>query len=474
MNVMKALVFMKLLRKSCVVLVGLAGIMPVFGQSTSHAGLADPAGLAPAALSLEDAIVIAQASNPQVEMAMARQAEARAAIQSSRSGLLPKVGVSETLIDSTDPVFAFGTRLRQGRFTANDLSLNRLNYPSATTDFTSAAGATWMIFDTGHTINQLRSAHTSAVATEEQTVATKQNVAFAVVRAYYRALLADQEKITTAAAVERARSFARQAHDQVDTGMALAADGMQADVELSQREQEAAEAESNVLLAYAELAGTLGDPSKAMLLIAPTGNPDTVTTSLDELQSLALRRRPDLMAARTEIEAATQSARSRRDAYGPQISTFANVEADNPHLTSGGNSNWTVGAKVELQLFDGGERRAQVSKATAQREMAQANYKQAEIQAGLAVKQAYYARKTAERQYGISGELLKETQETLRTSLDRYNTGLVTITDVLHQQDQLRSMELNRAESLYQWWIADAQLRLATGDMNTNRAGVHP
>lgn len=331
-----------------------------------------------------------------------------------------------------------------------------------------------MLFDSGRTLSQVRGARTSAAATEEQTIATKQSVAFQVIRAYYRALLADQEKLTIAAAVARATSFAKQAHDRVDAGMALAADGMQADVELSQREQEAAEAESNALVAYAQLAGVLGDPSKQFTLVVPAGTPDNITASLDELQSRALRTRPDLRAAQSEIVAARQSIKATHEAYGPQISTFGNVEADNPHLTGGGNTNWTVGAKAEIQLFDGGQRRAQVSKATAQSEMAEANYKQAEIQAGIQVKQAYYNRQTAARQYGISDEMLKKTRETLRTSLDRYSVGLVTITEVLREQEQLRYVELTRAQSLYQWWIADAQLRLATGDMNANQPGVHP
>ncbi|MHB8303863.1 MAG: TolC family protein [Acidobacteriaceae bacterium] len=440
-----------------------AEVLPMLGQST-----------APPVLPLGDAIAMAAAANPQVAVAKARQAEAEAGVQSAHSALLPKIGASEAFVDSTDPVFAFGARLRQGRFTAADLALNNLNYPPPTTDFTSTAGATWMLFDSGRTLNRVRGARTGAAAAEEQTVATKQNVAFNVIHAYYRALLADREKTTTAAAVARATSFAKQAHDRVDAGMALPADGMQADVEVSQRQQEAAEAESNAQIAYAQLAGVLGDPSKRFTLVAPAGVPETLTASLDELQSRALRMRPDLRAARTEIAATRQSLRASHEAYGPQLSTFGNVEADNPHLTGGGNTNWTVGAKAEIQLFDGGERKSQVSKATARREMAEASYRQAAIQAGVDVKQAYYNRQTIERQYGISDEMLRKTQETLRTSLDRYSAGLVTITEVLREQEQLRYMELTRVQSLYQWWIADAQLRLATGDMNANRPGVRP
>lgn len=431
-------------------------------------------GASPQVLSLRQAIAMAATANPQVSAAKARQAEAKAGVQSARSALLPKIGASETFIDSTDPVFAFGARLRQGRFTSADLTLNSLNYPPPTTDFTSTAGATWTLFDSGRSLNQIRAARSGTAAAEAQTVSTVQNVSFQVIRAYYRALLADQEKIAMSAAVARARSFAKQAHDRVDAGTALLADGMQADVELSQQEQAAAESEANAQLAYAELAGILGDPSKTFVLASAAGTPEPVTAALGELQSHAVQTRPDLLAARKQISAARRSVSASHEAYGPQLSTFGNVEADNPHLTGGGNTNWTIGAKAQIQLFDGGERRSQVSKATAEREIAEATYTQAEIRAGIEVKQAYYGRQTAERQYKISDEMLRKTHETLRTSTDRYKAGLVTITEVLREQEQLRDMELTHVQSLYRWWIADAQLRLATGEMQVDPSGVRP
>ncbi len=422
-------------------------------------------------LSLQDAISKASAANPQVVVARAQQKQSLAGEQAARAGLLPKLGVAETFTDSTDPVFSFGTKLRQGRFTANDLSLGRLNSPGATTDFTSTAGGSWVLFDSGRSVNQLGSARTAKSAAKAQTEATRQQIAMRVTRAYDRALLADQEKLAVTAAVARASSFAKQAHDRVDAGLALPSDGMQADVELAQQQQAAAEAESNVQIAYAELAALLGNSTQRYELIAPTGTPETIPDSVETLEAQALRARPDLLAAREEIAAADKSVHASHEAYGPTIRTFGNVEADNPHLTGGGNTNWTVGAKAELEIFDGGERRAQASKATAQREIAAATYRQAELRAEVEVQQAFYARQTMERQYGISDEMLKKTQETLRTSLDRYNTGLVTVAEVLREQEQVRDMELHRVQSLYQWWIADAQLRLASGEMPPDQTG---
>lgn len=444
-----------------------ATAVPVLGQGQNSPGT-------PTLLTLQQAIVMATEDNPEGQLAAAREQEAKAEVQSVRSALFPKVGASETFTDSTDPVFAFGARLRQGRFTANDFSPTSLNHPAATIDFESSATASWMLFDSGKSVHQLRAARSSLRASGLQAEATRQGLAYQAIRDYYRALLADQEKQTTAAAVARARSFDQEAHDRVQAGLALAAEGMQSEVELSQRQLEAAEAESNATLAYADLAGVLGEPSKSFSLVVPAGAPTPVSATLDDLQANALRARPDLAAARISIASSAEELRASRSAFGPSVSTFARVEADNPRITGGGNGNWTVGAKAEVQLFDGGARKADLLKASAQRELAQIRYRQVEAQALLEVKRSFFAVQTAQRQYGISDEMIARVSETLRTTLDRYDAGLVTITDVLTQQQQLRSVELSRVESLYRWWTAEAQLRLAAGEDILMQAGTHP
>jgi outer membrane protein TolC len=428
----------------------------------------------PTALTLDDALAAAYAGNPQILGATASQGGATAGVRAARAAMFPWVGVAETATESTDPVFAFGARLRQGRFTAADFSPGFLNDPGPTSDYMSTAGVDWTVFDSGRTRHAIRGAQAALTASRRQADATAQNVAFATIRAYYRALLADDEKSTTLAAVKRAQAFARETHDRVDAGMALVADAMQADVELAQRQEDEAEAESNSVLAYSDLAATLGDPLQTFTLAIPPGTPGEIVHQLPELQQEALHKRPDLLALRSRVASATEQVKASRSAFGPQVGTFANVQADNPHPLSGGATNWTVGGKIELQIFDGGARRADVSKASADAQVAQAALKQLETEAVLDVQRAFYARQTAQRKYAISDAMLSETRESLRTAQDRYRAGLVTVAEVLRQQEQLGAMELDRTQALHQWWIANAQLRLATGELVQPTAGVKP
>ncbi len=46
-----------------------------------------------------------------------------------------------------DPVFVFGTRLRQQIFTAADFALNTLNTPTPIGNFSSRFSGQWSLFD---------------------------------------------------------------------------------------------------------------------------------------------------------------------------------------------------------------------------------------------------------------------------------------------------------------------------------------
>lgn len=428
----------------------------------------------PVPLTLDDAVAEACAGNPEILLATASQGGATADVRAARAAMLPRIRGAESATESTDPVFAFGARLRQGRFTNADFSAPFLNDPGPTSDYMSTAALDWTVFDSGRARHAIRGAQAALTASRRQANAAAQNVAFATIRAYYRALLADDEKATTLAAVKRAQAFARETRDRVDAGMALGADAMQADVELAQRQEDEKEAESNSALSYSALAATLGDPSKTFILAVPPGTPGEIAKPLPVLQQEALRKRPDLLALHNRVVSATEQVKTSRSAFGPQVGAFANVQADNPHPLGGGATNWTVGGKIEWQIFDGGARRAAVSKASADAQIAQAALKQMEIQAVLDVQSAFYARQTAQRKYAISDAMLSETQESLRTAQDRYRAGLVTVSEVLRQQEQFDAMDLNRTQALHQWWIASAQLRLATGELVLPAAEVKP
>jgi len=84
------------------------GSTPLFGQQSQQ----------PSPLTLRQAVNIALEKNPQRKAALADTRAANADVRQARSFLLPHVTFSETATAGDDPVFVFGSKLRQQRFGA--------------------------------------------------------------------------------------------------------------------------------------------------------------------------------------------------------------------------------------------------------------------------------------------------------------------------------------------------------------------
>ncbi len=132
--------------------------------------------------------------NPLRKAALADTKAASAGIQEARSFLMPRVTFSETATRGDDPVYVFGSKLRQQRFTMNDLTLNQLNTPLPYGNFSTRFGGTWNLFDSFASWHAVSRAKEMNAASTHQLERTDQEILFRVVQAYYGVLLAARSK----------------------------------------------------------------------------------------------------------------------------------------------------------------------------------------------------------------------------------------------------------------------------------------
>jgi outer membrane protein len=78
-------------------------------------------------LTLQQAVAAALEHNPALKLAAAEMAVSEAAFCLAKTPLLPKIQFSENLTGGDDPVYAFGSKLRQQVFQTSDFSLDSLN-----------------------------------------------------------------------------------------------------------------------------------------------------------------------------------------------------------------------------------------------------------------------------------------------------------------------------------------------------------
>jgi hypothetical protein len=98
-------------------------------------------------LTLQQAINEALGQSSEAAIARAGDQEAKSAATMARTQLLPQLNFTEDISRGNDPVYAFGTRLRQRQFTQADFALNALNRPQPIGNFATRFSGSWMAFD---------------------------------------------------------------------------------------------------------------------------------------------------------------------------------------------------------------------------------------------------------------------------------------------------------------------------------------
>jgi outer membrane protein TolC len=151
-----------------------------------------------------------------------------------------------------------------------------------------------------------------------------------------------------------------------------------------------------------------------------------------ELVRLALEHRADYAAVREAGLAARQGVRGARGQVLPRVDAFGAYGWSGEDFL-GGSSDYTLGVSVTLNVFDPG-RGARVSQARAHESMAQAEAEALAQQVQLEVVRAQQQFVSARDRLALSARAVSQATEALRIVQDRYQAGLITITEVLRAQ----------------------------------------
>jgi len=427
-------------------------------------------------LTLQQAVTIALEKNPQRKAALAETKAAAADIREARSFLLPHVTFSEMATRGNDPVYVFGSRLRQQRFTSADFALNLLNTPTPLNNFSSRFSGTWNLFDSFASWRAVHRAERGNEAAEHQLERADQEVVFGVVNAYDDVLLAKKELEVAEQATKTAQAIFDRSKARVESGVAVESDLLNAQVRQAARKQELIRAQNNLSLAHAELARAMGvSTDKDIEPIERLAERSLPQRSLEELEKQAMETRPDLKGIQSEEAAQRQSVAIAKSSFGPRVNAFADWEADNPAFVSGGGgNNWVAGIEVQMDLFQGGARRAKLQHERAMQQKVVALKEAARDGIRLEVRRAYYDFDAARQQVEVAKAAIAQAQESLRITQNRYESGVSTITDLLSAEEAASRSQADYWQIVCRYQTSYANLELATGTLSAQSAVVMP
>ncbi|UPG85875.1 TolC family protein [Luteibacter aegosomatis] len=224
----------------------------------------------------------------------------------------------------------------------------------------------------------------------------------------------------------------------------------QADGQLAQQRGGVAQLEGAARLDLVQLAALAGVSLEELGDLVPRPLPAADTDLPPDARLGLIARRPDIAAARWQIEASAKNIDQARKAYYPDVSLTAlgAYLRTYPDLGSGTRTELTlggIGPSIQLPIFSGGRLRAQYEGAQAQLDTAVAQYDGAVVQAAGEVAQGVETLRMLDARGVQQDRQLEAARAQQRRAGDRRSKGLIDDRDWLRadmQVDQQRDARL--------------------------------
>ncbi len=406
------------------------------------------------ALGLADVVELALCGNPQTRevWANARYQEAQLAI--SRAAYLPTLngtlGVTRSLSDRAGAVSPLDTK-------SAGLTLSYLIY-----DF-GARGAA---------LENSRQLFAAAAAAQDNTV---QTVFLAAVQAFYQ-VQAAQAALASAKEAERSTLESLKAATLRSTvGSGAPADRLQAQTAYSQASLNRIQAEGNLRSAQGNLANVIGRDANRPIQLIATGTielPADFERDVDALIATARERRPDLLAAEAQINAAQANVEAVRMSDMPTLTFGATATNSRSDALAPGNA-YDLSLKLNVPIYSGRAATNRVYAAEAQVETKRAQRDRLQRQVALDVWNAYQNLQTATQSLRSTADLVNSAEQSERVASARYHAGVGNLLDVLVAQSALASARQQRVQASYNWNIYRATLAQTMGSLDVKLLSMH-
>jgi len=417
-------------------------------------------------LSIQQAIANALAKNPMLEMAAAQAEAARNRTAQARSGFFPQVDLNGSWNRTTNPMWAFGTKLNQGQITQMDFAPDRLNDPDPINNFGANVSLRWALYNGG----QIRAGRDQALLGEKIAVLglarARQQVIAQTATVYAGLLMAGENLNVIKQALKTARTSLKMVQSRYNSGVAIKSDLLRAQVRIAKLAQLQTLAESHVETAWAGLAATMGTLANDRYRL--TSSLETAQKLEDSLSTWivsALHHRPDLEQVRYQVQIAGKAVQKAHGAHLPSVGLFGKYEIDTEDFNDSAD-NYMFGAGVRLNLFSGFRYTAGEKEARAMLAAAKAREYQTTLGIRVETESAFQQARSAFESIEVSSVAISQAEEALRIIRNRYQNGMMTIVGLLDAEVALQQARTNHFNRLHDYKVAMIRLMLAAGTID--------
>ena len=441
--------------------------------------LAQPARAQPGrVLTFEEALRIARATHPQLQVAHAQSEVADARAYESRAALLPQVNGTASYqrgtnnqpsgsgSTATNVVVNTATGTGTATATTTGSGTGGTNHGSFDTSnlFQFRLTASQLIYDFGQTTGKWNAAKTTARSQLDSETRTVQQVSFNLRAAYYNAA-------ATYALVKVAQDGLTNQEAHLVQAQGFVRAGTQPEIALAQALTNRATARVQLItaqnahdVAKAQLNQAMGvegpiDYEVEVPVVEPVADEDKST---DELLPMAMKARPDLQALADQIRAQEYTIGATRGGYYPALSAITALSDVGPAVDNLA-WNWYGMLSLSWPIFGGGITNEQVREARATASVLRGQYEIQRQQIRLDLEQARLAVRAAKASEEATHEAAVNAREQLRLAEGRYQAGVGNMIELGDAQVAMTTAAAQEVQAHFGLATSRAQLLLALG-----------
>ena len=255
--------------------------------------------------------------------------------------------------------------------------------------------------------------------------------------------------------VTQRESLQRITADRVKTGLDTQIERNQSQGSSADARAQLVQSEGQITLTRQQLGVLMGKgPDRGLQVAAPRMTTLTTPALPSALPLNLLGRRPDIVAARWQVEAASKDIAVAKARFYPDINLSAMIGFDsllNANPFTAASKSIAYGPAISLPIFEGGALRANLKGSYASYDMAVASYNQTLNDAYGDVAKQITGIRSIDQQLPIRREALASTQRAYDLAKERYRIGLTSQlvvlnaeTALLGQQQTLITLEASR------------------------------
>jgi outer membrane protein TolC len=403
------------------------------------------------ALSLDEAVAIGLATQPQIQARLFDYAAARHRVTQALAPMLPQVTGSvsaqrthQTTL-STSPQTGITTPVQIDRQLSDT--------------FFAQIALSQLLFDFGKTLAAAEAQRKLAGVALENVELQRHLIALAIREAYTNINFAQRLSVVAQQSFDRAQLNLRSARGFFDVGTRPKSDVARAEVDVANARVDIIRARNAQRLARAALNTAMG-----IDIDTPTQVQDNLVYEailFDRLQhrAEALRQRPENRQAKLQVEVAEAQERLAYRNFFPNISASTAYGGTRTEL----NPSWSVGLSLSWTIFDGGGLVGRYQESKANLDAARARLRASELDIIQNVEQAEISAEEANERIQAAQASVASAEENFRLAQGRFDAGVGTILELTDAQLALTQSQNTESQALSDFRIALYRLDRALG-----------